>query len=284
MQPQCNICGNRGKFLNPHLGKEGWHCANCSATSRHRLVMFILGRTLGLNDQPVYAWPTMKQIKILEPCPRGPQVVFLREKFDYFEPEFDAEKIRKNAEPRKYSDIQDLAFADESFDIVIASDVFEHVREDDKGFREIYRTLKNGGTFILTSPYDHKRAQTLIRVAVKGEDDIYLQDPTYAGGGGATLNYRVYGRDLLGKLNAVGFAVGYLETAIKRFKIHKYGIVICKKSPYLELTKYLSKENSDAASSVPLGFLLPNRLFLLYKFNLKSFLQFLREAKRKILK
>ena len=280
MQSQCNVCGHHGHFLTPDRGREGWHCANCSASARHRLVMYALGKMLALEEQPVYLWPEKKNVKILEPCPGGPQIVFLGEKFDYYAPEFDPEKIKRGADPRRYSDIQQLAFADETFDVVIASEVFEHVREDHKGFAEVYRTLKPEGVFIMTVPYDHQRAETLVSVEVRGEEDVYLVPPRYHGGSGATLEYRQYGRDLLGRLRAVGFTVGYFESEIPRLQIPNCGIIICRKSPYLDLGRAWLHAGENHAP--PLGPLLPFRLYTLYKFNLKSMGHYLREIKSKI--
>lgn len=284
MHANCNICGHRAKFLNQEGGKEGWHCSNCSASSRHRLVMYVLGKLLGLSDRPAYEWPENKKLKIFEPCPRGPQVPILRDKFNYYEPEFDLEKIQKGADPRKYSNIEALAFQDEFFDIVIASEVFEHVRHDQKGFQEIYRTLKPGCTFIFTSPYDHQREKTLVRVKVEGDKDIPLLEKRYAGGGGATLDYREYGRDVLEMLQKTGFSVAYFEAAIPQHQIHPSAIIICCKSRFLNMSHFLSENGDSSQHYSSLGYLLPNRLFVFYKWNMKSALQFLREAKRALFK
>jgi SAM-dependent methyltransferase len=247
------------------------------------MVMFALGRTLGLEDLPVYLWPQNKNLKILEPCPRGPQVIFLREKFDYCAPEFDPEKIKAEAKPHEYADLQNLAFDDETFDVVIASDTFEHVREDVKGYREVYRTFKKGGTFLLTVPYNHQQEKTIVRVAVEGDKDIYLMEPRYHGGGGTTLAYREYGRDLLGLLNSVGFAVGYVESAHPVFQIHKSGMMICQKSPYIDLSHVWKNESAEEKTFQSVGPMLAFRLFVFLKFNLKGFYHLFREAKRKIL-
>ena len=283
MTPQCNLCGHQGKFLNPDRDKEGWHCTNCSSSSRNRMVMHALGKMLGLAGQPAYLWPQNKNFKILEPCPRGFQATLLREKFDYFEPEFDAEKIKAGADPRKYADIQNLAFADETFDAVIASEVFEHVREDHRGFQEVYRVLKRDGTFIMTVPYNHQRLETLVCVQVEGDRDVFLTEPRYHGGGGATLEYRQYGRDVLSRLRQVGFAVGYVECAIPRYQIHPHGFMICKKSDYFDLSALWSSAPDETPPFRSLGPLLPFRLFVLYKFQLKSVTHFLREIKRNVL-
>ncbi len=281
IKPHCNICGHRGRFLISDRGREGWHCENCSASARNRLVMYALGKMLGLEEQPVYLWPKNKNLKILEPCPGGPQAVFLREKFDYDAPEFDPEKIKHGADPKKYSDIQQLAFADETFEVIIASEVFEHVREDLKGFKEVYRTLKPEGLFILTVPYDHQRLQTLVRVEVQGDRDIHLTSPHYHGGSGATLEYRQYGRDLLERLRGVGFTVGYFEAALPHYQIPRCGIIICKKSYYFDLGAAW-QDAGENATPPQLGPLLPFRLFVLYKFNFKSLVHYMKEIKNKL--
>jgi SAM-dependent methyltransferase len=41
-------------------------------------------------------------------------------------------------------DIENLTFADKNFDVVITEDVFEHIRNYEKAFEEVYRVLKKG--------------------------------------------------------------------------------------------------------------------------------------------
>ncbi len=48
-------------------------------------------------------------------------------------------------------DVQDMPYKDESFDYVIADQVFEHVRNPWKGVNEIHRILKSGGWAIVCS-------------------------------------------------------------------------------------------------------------------------------------
>jgi hypothetical protein len=138
--------------------------------------------------------------------------------------------------------------------------------------------LKKGGTFLLTVPYEHRRAKTIVRVAVEGDKDIFLMEPRYHGGGGSTLAYREYGRDLLDLLRSVGFSVCHVEAAISRFQIQKSSLIISQKSSYFDLENLWPIDEAKNFKSA--GPLLPFRLFVLLKYNLKSFFQLFREVRR----
>lgn len=48
--------------------------------------------------------------------------------------------------------VQSIPFNDCSFDFVLAMDVIEHIKDDDKAIRELYRVLKPGGVVIIFVP------------------------------------------------------------------------------------------------------------------------------------
>jgi ubiquinone/menaquinone biosynthesis C-methylase UbiE len=50
------------------------------------------------------------------------------------------------------ADAQETGFKEEQFDVLIASDVLEHIKDEDKALREWYRILKPGGTLIIFVP------------------------------------------------------------------------------------------------------------------------------------
>jgi len=52
----------------------------------------------------------------------------------------------------KLGDVCDLPFADREFDLVLATDVIEHVDDDVKALQEVYRVLAPGGTAIISVP------------------------------------------------------------------------------------------------------------------------------------
>jgi SAM-dependent methyltransferase len=49
-------------------------------------------------------------------------------------------------------DAQDLPFADDAFDRIIASEVIEHLPDDDRALAELHRVLRPGGTLAVTVP------------------------------------------------------------------------------------------------------------------------------------
>lgn len=235
--------------------------------------MYWLGRLEGREADPVHAWPAAKNRVILESSPRGPYAMMLADKFDYYETEFDPERIAAGDQPRAYADFQRLHYGDGTFDVVIASDVFEHVRDDAAGYREIYRALKPGGTLILTVPYLHHQSSTVKRVDTSGPEDVLLMEAEYHGGGGQTLTYRNYGRDLLTLLRTTGFSVMHAVTDVPALGIPPQDVMLAQKSDFLELP-----ENRAIRGRMPgLGLLLPHRLFLLVKFNMRGFLRFLKQ-------
>ncbi len=103
-------------------------------------------------------------------------------------------------------DLEKLTFASEEFDVVITEDVFEHIRDYEKAFREVYRVLKTGGYHIFTIPCFFDKP-TLVRVDTSGEEDIHLLPPEYHGDKirGKILAYRTFGIDIFAILEKIGF-------------------------------------------------------------------------------
>ena len=279
---RCNICGYDGSFIHKENERESMICRNCSSSSRLRAVMYILGTCLGIARLPVVAWAKNKEIRILESSGRGPYPMMLKEKFDYYNTEYDPDSELMKRPFTAYADFQSLAYDEGVFDYVIASDVFEHVREDAKGFSEIYRVLKKGGAFILTVPYNHEWAQTLTRVKVEGDRDIELLPPEYHGGGGQTLAYRTYGRDLPDRLRAFGFSVALLNFDASQHAITRQIVFVAIKEGYLDVTKYHFLETDARMEPLQASPLFLFRLFAFLKYNFFSAPYFISEVRRRL--
>jgi SAM-dependent methyltransferase len=237
--------------------------------------MHVLGRLIGTSGLPVFSWPLRKELVMLESSARGPHPVMLAEKFDYYGTEFDPTRVASS--PRYYADFQNLHYGDGTFDIVIASDVFEHIRDDRKALGDIYRVLKPGGSLLMTVPYNHDQPATIRRVDTSGETDVHLLEPEYHGGGGQTLAYRNYGRDLLAMIHRVGFSVAHLDLDVAAEGITRQSVIVATKADYIDL------RGGEGSSLVHggIGFLLPYRLYLLMKFSIKGFGRYLWELRHR---
>jgi SAM-dependent methyltransferase len=221
---------------------------------------------LGRPGIPLHGWKPDRNLRILESSARGSYPTMLKELFDYYSTEYDEAKIAEGTRPTEFADFQRLHFPDEHFDVVIASDVFEHVRKDELGYREIHRVLKPGGALLLTVPYDHERRETIARVDTTGPEDVHLLEPEYHGGGGLTLAYRNYGRDLLDLLRAVGYSVCHLDLEVRSEGITRQPVFVATKGPAAGLAVHAL----DGGTASSLGPILPLRLFTLLKYNWKT--------------
>jgi SAM-dependent methyltransferase len=273
---QCNICGWKGEYLRPESDREGMLCGNCASTSRLRAVIYWLAKVTGNESVPLHEWPRNRSIAILESSARGAYPVMLDDKFEYYATEYDPAKIAGGKQPRLFADFQALHFGDCTFDIVIASDVFEHVRDDAAGYREIFRTLKPGGRLILTVPYTHSQPDTVRRVDTSGSEDVLLMEAEYHGGGGHTLTYRNYGRDLLRLLGNTGFAVAHAWTGIPPLGITPQSVIIAQKGEFVDIPHTETPDGTIPA----IGPLLPYRLYLLLKYNFAGFTRILKQLGR----
>lgn len=128
------------------------------------------------------------------------------------------------------ADICNLPFDDNSFNFIICNHVLEHIPDDMKAMKELYRVLAPGGTAILQVPYDRDRNTTF-------EDDSITDPKERARIFGQYDHVRVYGMDYFEKLEATGFIVEALDYTstftdeqINRYRLAKGELLpVCKK-------------------------------------------------------
>ena len=129
----------------------------------------------------------------------------------------DRERASETAEI-PHETLEALTFEDERFDLVLSSDILEHVRRPLVAFQEIRRVLRPGGVNLFTVPLQEPlRAKTVWRVDTSGDTDEFPLPRHFHGDGrgGRSLVYVDFGRDLLGMLEQAGYAARFVrpETA-----------------------------------------------------------------------
>lgn len=98
------------------------------------------------------------------------------------------------------ADIINLPFNDNSFDIIFCNHVLEHVQDDTKAMKELFRVMKKGGMGIFQVPQDLNRDITF-------EDNSITDPKERAKIFGQYDHVRVYGKDYFDKLRSIGFNV-----------------------------------------------------------------------------
>ena len=117
-------------------------------------------------------------------------------------------------------DICNLPFKENSFDFILCNHVLEHINDDNKAMKELYRVLNKNGTAILQVPINQKSSKTL-------EDSSIVDKKERIEKFGQYDHIRLYGLDYFKKLESFGFKVNPLKYS-KEFtegEIIKYGLI-----------------------------------------------------------
>jgi SAM-dependent methyltransferase len=164
----CRACTNLSLIVAIGDGDEFEVCIRCRANFRYEL----------LADYIRERYPRVDSLDVLELDFRSP-LRHLFETSKTYTPTF----FRENVPPGTRrddgvicQDITNLTFADESLDLIVSSDVLEHVPDLQAAFNESARTLRPGGCHIFTAP---PRPRTRQRARVINGTIDHLLDPEY---------------------------------------------------------------------------------------------------------
>lgn len=211
---RCSLCGWEGRFRRTHRSeRETLACGACRATLRYRGQAEVIcrridaGRHATLAD--LAASGALSGLAIYEPGTTGPLRPWLRQAGRYvqsiYEPGLPSGTLR--ADGYVCQDLMGTTFPDAGLDLVVTSDIFEHIRKPFVAFAEIRRILKPGGMHVWTVPIGlPPPAETRARVDTSGREDRMLLEPIYHGSGsdGLSLVYTDFGRDIGRLLAGIG--------------------------------------------------------------------------------
>jgi 2-polyprenyl-3-methyl-5-hydroxy-6-metoxy-1,4-benzoquinol methylase len=258
MEGYCNVCGKHSRFFftDTALFRESLICKYCRTTSRYRSIsrglLTALESLTGIKARSIAELPVDGIDKHLSIYDTQPPFFYKTCAYpipDYFQnirwidlylssfkPTLPlGEKIAPGVLNQS---LEQLTFSDESFDILITSDVMEHVRLDFSAHREILRVLKPGGIYLFTVPNFRDRRETLVRVLVHDPDDPskdeFLTEPEYHGDanseeGTGALSYRSYGTEIDEILNKAGFDVSFCKTDFPEIGVMNTELFYCIK-------------------------------------------------------
>jgi SAM-dependent methyltransferase len=139
---ECPVCGYSGPFMDfaPATGtRKHAQCPSCNALERHRIQFVVLNDVLRSRNTT--------QLKMLHFAPEPFFRRFFSERFGKYE---SADMSMNGVD--HHVDIQQLPFADDTYDFIFASHVLEHIANDEKAISEVRRILKPNGIAILPVP------------------------------------------------------------------------------------------------------------------------------------
>ena len=162
-------------------------CPGTLSLERHRLLWLYLVRETEFLDKPL----TVLHV--------APEQVFYKKFKSFKNWNYTTTDLHSPLADVK-ADICHLPFKDHTYDLVLCNHVLEHIPNDRKAMKELYRVLKKGGTLIAQVPLEETRANTF-------EDDSIVDYKERTKVFGQYDHVRVYGRDYYDRLVQVGFRV-----------------------------------------------------------------------------
>ena len=210
----CNICGTKGEFSGGGWStRESYPCPGCRASLRYRdqaaLVLdeFAKGRSISLRS--LASSGQLDGIAIYEAALRGPFVNLFkrlpRYTRSYFWPDRPLGSIDNDGV--RCEDLTALTLPSDSFDLVMTSDVMEHVYGFKEAFAEITRVLKPGGVHVFSIPTHWPfPPATEARVEIVDGIERHLKPARYHNSGDGTpcIVYHDYGADLVDIIDSGG--------------------------------------------------------------------------------
>ena len=161
-------------------------CPTCGALERDRLVWLFFNRRTRLFDRGHKRMLHVAPERSLEN--RFRQVPGL----DYLTADLENERAMVRM------DITDIQYPDDSFDLIYCSHVLEHVLDDRRAMRQMYRVLRPAGCAVIMVP---------IRSGPTLEDPLVTDPDERTRLYGQHDHVRAYGDDIVDRLAEAGFTV-----------------------------------------------------------------------------
>ena len=193
---ECPLCGcQRRKFIPYGYVKprENALCPNCLSLERHRLLWLWLLRESDIG-RGAMALPRLLHIAPEVALMRKFRKMYAREKERYVTADLESPLADM------HFDVQEIPIEDGAFDCVICNHILEHVEDDRKALKEIFRILRRGGWGVILSPVELEREKTF-------EDDTITDREERTRIFGQYDHRRIYGRDYTERLQEAGFEV-----------------------------------------------------------------------------
>lgn len=139
---QCNVCGKKlRQFISLQEGDQ--LCPSCGSLSRAR-------RLYAMLDEDFLR----AGMRVLDFSPSRSLYRALKKRPDI---RYSSSDISGDFLADFQHDIRDIPEASGSYDLIICFHVLEHIGDDRKAMRELYRVQKKGGVCLVQNPFQRRR-------------------------------------------------------------------------------------------------------------------------------
>ena len=183
-------------------------CPRCKSKDRERLIYLYLMK----RKEELFSY----QLKLLHVAPEENLSHYFRSNSNI---DYTSADLNPSFEDVKM-DITKIDKRNNTYDIVICNHVLEHVPDDTKAMKEIYRILKQGGFAILQVPISETLEYTVedFSITTSEEREIVF---------GQHDHVRIYGKDYVSRLTQSGFNIEIIscKSLFNSDEINRYSLL-----------------------------------------------------------
>lgn len=217
---RCTVCGCL-TLLRVHSDnlRETCSCIKCRSTNRQRQLAYVaceaMSAVTGLRLNSLRDFSALDSIVVYNTEAQGAvhdHLVGMRHYLfsEYVGPDKKSGELVNGI---LHQDLMDLSFPSESIDLVLSSDVFEHIPDPYKAHREVFRVLKPGGRHIFTVPFYQTEFLDEDRTTLNEQGEpVFLKEAWYHDDPLRTegaLVYKIFSLEMLVKLRHIGFRTNF---------------------------------------------------------------------------
>ncbi|MEL7279926.1 MAG: class I SAM-dependent methyltransferase [Pseudomonadota bacterium] len=210
----CTFCGVFGPMLETKPNRPFSHnCAACGASVRHRgqagALLSLYGKGRWRDFTSAVKDGAFAKLDIYEIAIKGPLKRHLQNSDRYVNSYF-WEDLAPGAWKGavQCQDLTRLTYADACFDLVLSTEVMEHVHDPWKAFEEVARVLRPGGSYVFTIPVRLPLPPASITRATLNPDvqiEHLLPERYHRSGiGGDSLVFTDFGSDIFDRVREIG--------------------------------------------------------------------------------
>jgi len=218
----CSACNSETNFLVDHLWggtfengflipnwRERLECVVCKMNNRQRIITALIRSYLNIERNSVIylmeqVTPIFKWVKKSFPQHKIIGSEYLG--YNY--------RSGTKIDEIRHENIEELSLSDESVDLIISNDVFEHVPNPLVAFSNCSRVLRKGGVMLATFPFHTMNSNSVTRALLLNGKVKNILDPIFHGNPineNGSLVFTDFGWDVLGNMIQAGFKEVNLE-------------------------------------------------------------------------